>query len=102
MVIHFPDEKWALIRKLIREGHSGKHVAELAGCGTATVSKVKAEMGLTKRYQRNNVAKLAAPVLVDQPEFRPPPSPAAIRLAEFDPVIRRAIKGAMEEAEDGE
>lgn len=102
-----PDDKEALLRKLIREGRTTRAIAEQVGCGTGTITRRKNEMGMQIRTQvSKRVTTLLAPKPMPPPfngvPTNPSPSPAAQRLAAFDPIIRRALGERSEENDDGE
>lgn len=90
-----PSETRALVQKLIRAGNSMREVARNAGCSLGFVCRVKKEMGLVREVRHHPKAQLAGD------EGRLPsagnlsvnraPSPAALRLALFDPIVARAL-----------
>lgn len=101
------EDKELLLTKLLREGTlSIRAIAEKVKCGTGTVTRRKRDLGFEVRVRAGRrVTRLLAPQLVDQlaAALGPLPSAAALRLAAFDPIVRRALANRQsEEPEDGE
>ncbi len=108
------EAKENLIRKLIRESHTIRAIALRVGCGTGTVIRRKSEMGFEVRTQTSQrvTRLLATKPVPNMNGGRPPnldalpkndaPSPAALHLAAFDPIVRRALSRPIEEDDDGE
>lgn len=102
-----PPASRELAIQMIRAGGTTRGIAERAGIGVGTVTRLKAEMGLGSTPNGHRAARA-----VNVSGGRPPnlsklgtndnPSPAAIRLAEFDKVVARAIARPTEDFDDGE
>lgn len=83
--------KW-ITREIIRhvqDGWADRPIATLLGCTTSTV------IGVRSRLRAGQYKDLATP---STPIAPTPPSLAMIRLAEFDPVIARALAKRRGEA----
>lgn len=76
------------IHQMLREGHTGTSIAGAVGCGTATVAGIKKALGLSKEYHKK---VKAVDLQTEGPTINLTPSPAARALAEFDPIIARAL-----------
>jgi hypothetical protein len=108
-----PEDKEALLKQLIRAGHTTRAIALAVGCGTGTVTRRKGEMGIEIRAQTSTrVTTLLASKPMPKGGRSPnldalpknlEPSAAAKRLAAFDPIVRRALGARpIEEDENGE
>ncbi len=109
-----PEDKERLLRKLIRDGVTTREIARQVGCGTGTVTRRKSEMGMEIRAQTSTrvTTLLASKPMPNMKGGRPPnldalpknpePSAAALRLAAFDPVVRRALGARPIEEDDDE
>lgn len=88
------EHKRETVRKLIREGLSVRDIALKVHVGSGSVQRIKKEMGLTAttgpRHGMGNHLG-GRPPNTQLLGKNPTPSPAARRLAEFDPIIRRTI-----------
>jgi len=106
------EAKETLLRKLIRDGLTTRDIARQVKCGTGTVTRRKSEMGYEIRAQTSaRVTKLlASKPMPNMKGGRPPnldalpkndaPSASALRLAAFDPIVRRALSRPIEEEDD--
>jgi len=103
------EAKTELLRKLVRERElTIREIADRVGCGTGTVTRMKRELGIEVRKQTSSrVTNLLAQKPVEAKPLSPhampkntSPSLAAIRLAAFDPIVRRGL--VPQEPEDGE
>lgn len=110
------EKQYKLLRELLRNGgYTTRGIARLVECGTGTVTRMKKDLGFEIRAQTSpRVTNLLAtrpvpnmkggrPPNLDKLPKNDSPSPAAMRLATFDPIVRRAIAARpIEEDDDGE
>lgn len=101
---NMPEDRRLAIKRLIREGATSRAISTATGCSTASVARIKEEMGII--VQREKYAYKSRPAGVQREVIanptEPPPSAAALRLAEFDPVLARALRLRMAPLTEGE
>jgi hypothetical protein len=105
---YMSDDQKDKIKKMVREGETSRKIALVLGCGTGSVARIKKEMGIevqTERYRHKTKKpnmKGGRPKNVSLLGVNPSPSPAALRLAQFDKVVARALNTTSPPSDDEE